>query len=112
MLFIYLLIASMIGISIVIIIEYKKTENSLLQILKKLCSIDSVHFEQKLKKTKNHSKALRKHVTHLGKSYFLKFASKLESQGNKFRSLVRKKFHPETKTQEGSIFIQTMNEED
>jgi len=63
MLFIYLMSASIIGIIIVIIIDRRKTGNSLLQMLKKLCSIDSVRFENNLKKTQDHSRKVKKQIT-------------------------------------------------
>ena len=98
--------------SILIYFERKKTGDSLLQMMKKLCSIDSVNFEQKLKKTRYRSNTLQKYLYHNGKKYSSKMYLELTSRGEKFRSLVRKKFHPETETKESSIFIQTMNEKD
>ena len=105
MLFVYLLLFSIVAIVVIALIENKKSGTSLLQMLKKLCSIDSVRFENHLKKTKDSSRKLKKHVASVGVKYSSKVGSHIESRGNKLRSMVRKRLHSKTIQQETSSFI-------
>lgn len=111
MLFIYLAIISIIGITIIVLVERKKSNRSLLQILKKLCSIDSIRFEKELEKAHRYSLKSRIKMNSFWKINFSKMLSYTTLKGGRIRCFIRKKLHPETETLETSRYIKDIKGE-
>lgn len=110
MIFIYILIGALVGITIVLGIEHSLSQKSLLQIVKNWCNIDSVLFEGNLKKTHIYIVDIHRTIRYLFKKNLNKITSYSNQQGRLFRSLIRKKLHPKKNKQNSSHFIKKMKE--
>jgi len=110
MIFGYILIITSVIFGSILLIHRFKSEKTLLQIWKELCSIDSVRFNEHLKKSKNNGFTFKKYIAKIGKQNFEKASLFSEIQGQKFRNFVRKKLHTKDISVETSSFIKKIKE--
>jgi len=112
MLFIYLLAISLVAMAIITVIDYGNSKKTLLQNIKKSCSIDSVQFENTLRYLNRlryaiYTKSLS-FVTKLVKNIEIMFDYYFVSKAIHY---IRRKFHPEAKREKASVYIEKMKED-
>lgn len=104
MIFVYSLIIAFIGISILVFIEKKKTQKSVLQIIKNWCSIDSIQFEKNLIQHKGQIKRIKKSAGNLG----YKVTTVTARHGKNMRKSIRKKLDSHHLPKKSSVFIEDL----
>jgi hypothetical protein len=105
MIFIYLFVLSTIGITIVLIIERKRTPKNLLQIIKSSCSIDSVRFEKQLRISQITSRTIRKYLYYFFRTCLKKVREYVTQAVNKLKLVIRKRLHSDITNKTPSDFI-------
>jgi hypothetical protein len=107
MIFAYILIIALVGIGLLVYFEQKKTQQSMLQIIKNWCSIDSIQFERGLTKGKNYLSQMEKSVI----DFIYKIVKVSARHGKGMRKTIRKKFDSHHLPKESSVFIQDLKNE-
>ena len=111
MVFIYLLGIALIGMVIIVGIEYSTSKKPLLQIVKNWCNIDSVHFEEQLKKTGISFTEKSNAIGKSAKKHSESITQWSIEKSTNFRSSIRKKLHPDQNKQKESHFITKMKQD-
>jgi hypothetical protein len=107
--FIYLFVISIIGIVVAITVERKRTQKTLLQILKSSCSIDSVQFEKHVSAAQIKTNTFKKYVHSISRISSKKAFEYNNLALKKIKYFIRKKLHPDTKKEMPSEFISKIN---
>ena len=107
--FIYLFIISIAGILIALRIEHKKTQKTLLQILKSSCTIDSVQFEKYVSALQVNTNTFKKYAYSISQITLQKVLEYKNLTLKKVRYFIRKKLQPHIKKEIPSEFMVKIN---
>lgn len=104
MIFVYAVILASIGIIVMVFKEKQKTQQTVLQIIKNWCSIDSVQFEKELSKPKKRLYQMKKNITNVGN----KVSNITAQNGRKLRIRIRKNFDSQHLPKKSSDFMKDL----